>query len=473
MSDIEIKRDESMVDGEVSVKINDLDALPFLGSPDEFTDNESDDGQNDELCDKPTNEQCDDKKYDAETLTRMRRYSQPNLHKFELMHEIAAAHGGKCLSNEYEGLNGKLKWVCSDKHTWYATARNVYRYKSWCPKCHVNIGEELVRATMMECFPGKMFERIRPEWLNGLELDGYNQELKLAFEYQGIQHFKHVPHFHREAGQFESQLARDSKKREYCTRMEIKLLEISYKIKSDNIRAAVRQMLSDMGFTIADIITMSNDKFYDMCRTNSRHKEERLNLAREIANVKGGECLSTRYIGNAIKMKFRCMNGHEFEASLQDINQPRSRGARFCPTCGGTQKKSDDDIRTCVEAVGYRLIGDIKREADISGKKRSRLMVQCPMNHVPYPVNMDNLLNKDGSLKKACSVCQHAAHGIELRFDIDTWSRENGIQIIGEYTRRDISYKWKCANDHVFEATFVTLKMRKHKCRICLINGIR
>ena len=48
-----------------------------------------------------------------------------------------------------------------------------------------------------------MFRKIRPDWIknkegNKLELDFYCEELKLAFEYQGIQHEQYHQFFHRE-----------------------------------------------------------------------------------------------------------------------------------------------------------------------------------------------------------------------------------------------------------------------------------
>ena len=150
-------------------------------------------------------------------IKHARRLVQPRLHKIEFMQETAIERGGKCLSPIYKGLDEKLEWQCWNEHTWSATPRNILHRKSWCPTCRGNVGEELVRGALSEAFPGKIFERTRRlEWLDRLELDGYNAELKLAFEYQGIQHFERVKHFQHEEGQFESQLARDALKRERC-----------------------------------------------------------------------------------------------------------------------------------------------------------------------------------------------------------------------------------------------------------------
>jgi hypothetical protein len=424
--------------------------------------------QLDERVDEFLDELSDESKSegDGDERKHVRRLAQPRMHSIELMQEIATKRGGKCLSTVYKGLGENLKWECCDGHTWEANPRNVLHHNSWCPKCRGNVGEELARATLVEAFPGKTFERTRREGcLDGLELDGYNAELKLAFEYQGIQHFERVPHFHREEGQFESQLARDALKRERCKQAGIVLLEISYKVKLNDVRTMVRKMLVDLKFSIADI-TMTDTEFYDMCRAGSSNNS-RLELVKKIAAEKHGECLATKYISYDFKMPFRCGRGHEFMASLQDINQDRSRGPRFCPVCGGTQKKGDDEIRTRVEAIGYQLL-DTKMMKSGS-RNRRYLTVQCPANHEPYDVIMDNLISKDGSLRKGCSKCQHAALGKSKRFDVSSWTATTGIKLIGEFTGKTKMHQWKCPREHVFEACLNSLQLKKDPCSACWV----
>ena len=65
-------------------------------------------------------------------------------------------------------------------------------------------GEKECRKVLENLF-NKPFSKSRPDFLRNpvtggnfnLELDCYNQELSLAVEYNGIQHYKYVPYFHR------------------------------------------------------------------------------------------------------------------------------------------------------------------------------------------------------------------------------------------------------------------------------------
>lgn len=73
------------------------------------------------------------------------------------------------------------------------------------------------------------FIKVRPKFLQGLELDGYSHKLKLAFEYNGIQHYELHSFFHRNGlPDLESQKARDQMKIELCIANDINLIIIPY-----------------------------------------------------------------------------------------------------------------------------------------------------------------------------------------------------------------------------------------------------
>ncbi len=110
----------------------------------------------------------------------------------EEMQQIAAERDGKCLSETYTNSSTKLRWQCAEGHPWEATP-GVIKSGQWCPECSSGLGERICRAFFEQLFE-KKFPKRHPKWLinpetNGhLELDGYCQSLKLAFEHQGRQH---------------------------------------------------------------------------------------------------------------------------------------------------------------------------------------------------------------------------------------------------------------------------------------------
>jgi len=101
-------------------------------------------------------------------------------------------------------------------------------------------GEMITRRAMERLF-GKAFIRVRPNFLRNpetganLELDGYNEELKIAFEYNGIQHYSFPGGRVKTEEDFKKQLRRDRFKLETCNRLGIYLIIVPYRIPHENI----------------------------------------------------------------------------------------------------------------------------------------------------------------------------------------------------------------------------------------------
>jgi hypothetical protein len=81
-----------------------------------------------------------------------------------------------------------------------------------------------------------------------MELDGYSEELKLAFEYQGYQHYSKA-HFHRTSEDFAWQQQRDQEKRDLCRAHGVILIEVPWdtKDKATFIREALAPLLQRAG----------------------------------------------------------------------------------------------------------------------------------------------------------------------------------------------------------------------------------
>merc|ERR1712113_281401 len=115
-----------------------------------------------------------------------------------------------CLSNTYTCNSEPMLWRCSEGHEWLASLANVKNAGTWCPHCNTWKREEECRAVFEELL-GVSFPRCRPSFLDGLELDGFNAELRLAFEHQGLQHYEQVPFFRPAHDDFEALVGRDAR----------------------------------------------------------------------------------------------------------------------------------------------------------------------------------------------------------------------------------------------------------------------
>jgi hypothetical protein len=113
-------------------------------------------------------------------------------------------------------------------------------------------GEIECRRVLEKIFR-KPFKKIRPDFLhnfvvgtNNLELDCYNDELKLAVEYNGQQHYKYIPYFHRTRDAFHNQKYRDNIKAQLCKQNGITLIEVPYTIKKENIESYIIESLNNI-----------------------------------------------------------------------------------------------------------------------------------------------------------------------------------------------------------------------------------
>lgn len=118
-------------------------------------------------------------------------------------------------------------------------------------------GEIECRRVMAALFQ-KPFPKARPDFLRNpvtgghfnLEIDCYNNELKLAIEFQGIQHYKFVPYFHKNKETFLNQKYRDNMKKRMCKDEGICLIEVPYTVKVEDIEGYLRKELRKHGYKV-------------------------------------------------------------------------------------------------------------------------------------------------------------------------------------------------------------------------------
>lgn len=97
---------------------------------------------------------------------------------------------------------------------------------------------------ILERITGEKFDNVRPSWLvnpvtgQSLELDCYNEKLKLAVEYNGIQHYKFNKYMHQNSrDKFQNQQYRDLIKKDLCQKNNVHLIVVPYDIDIKNIES--------------------------------------------------------------------------------------------------------------------------------------------------------------------------------------------------------------------------------------------
>ena len=131
------------------------------------------------------------------------------------------------------GSNKKVHWICSNGHEWATciSSRTKKLKPTNCPNCKMQYHENLCRKIMKEIF-NKEFIKYKNKNLRNqrqLELDCYNEELKINIEYDGIQHYEYPNIFYKTEKDFINQQENDRIKDQWCRDNNILQIRVSYK----------------------------------------------------------------------------------------------------------------------------------------------------------------------------------------------------------------------------------------------------
>lgn len=369
------------------------------------------------------------------------------------LRDLASERGGRCLSKEYRGQAKKVWWECADGHQWKAVPNSI-KSGSWCPKCNTNYGEEIVRQYFELLFDAP-FENIRPDWLFGLELDGYNERLAVAFEHNGKQHYEFLPRFHKTKASFEEQLERDRRKRELCAEHGVSLIEVPEIPSLLTLEEAGRYIVKELeGMQIEplnDLQTVSIDykKVYGVSRVELLH---------ELAKKRGGELLSDTYLGDRMKLRWRCANGHEWEAAPNGI-----QSGTWCPHCYGNIKKDVNYLRELASARNFKLIS-----TEYKGR-RGKVSWECPKGH-RWMATPAHIASGTG-----CPVCTGRKAGpgntlgeLSPTVAAEWHPRKNGaLQPDGVTNFSNRKAWWLCQKGHEYQAVIGSRTGRGASCPYC------
>lgn len=359
----------------------------------------------------------------------MRRAGMKNRFTFDELKRMAKERGGEFLSKAYRDGKMKLGWRCADGHEFKMTSVMV-NSGQWCPECSTGKSERVCRQYFEAIF-GKKFPKVKPSWLIGpkghkLELDGYNEELKLAFEYQGAQHYFQNNRFHKNRT-LESQKGYDNIKRDLCKKNGITLIEIPFTVKYNWLQAFILKRCE------VNNIVVPNQKVN--INSNEISSPKRLQTIKKIAESKGGTCLSDKYIDNNTKLRFGCQDGHEWETIPQVI----IRG-NWCRICSGNAKSNINEMQKLAASKNGKCLS-LEYVNTIT-----KLEWRCKEGHVwkATPISV-----KRGSW---CPLCSRKLAAEKLRLSIDEFreiSKKNGGECLSpEYTNNKTKLLWRCKLDH-------------------------
>ena len=127
-------------------------------------------------------------------------------------------------NEERKGKHDLLEYICPKGHC-HRIKWGPFRLGQGCPYCMYK-NEQKCRK-ILETYFNKSFPKCKPTWLNGLELDCYNEELQLALEYNGQQHYT-LNNWNKTEQDLLDQQWRDWTKARVCEAVGVRLVVVPY-----------------------------------------------------------------------------------------------------------------------------------------------------------------------------------------------------------------------------------------------------
>lgn len=148
--------------------------------------------------------------------------------------------------------NGSSNITNLTKDLWFSIFRPIPTPSPFSSDNTSSKGEKECKE-FLESYFQKPFQKIRPAFLTNpvtrqpLEIDLYNEELKLGVEYNGRQHYEYNTYMHQNSkDRFQNQQYRDLLKYQMCQQHGIQLIIVPYTIK--DIPHFLYQELHKLGF---------------------------------------------------------------------------------------------------------------------------------------------------------------------------------------------------------------------------------
>jgi len=244
--------------------------------------------------------------------------------------EYAQLHSGS-LIKQARYVTSPTIWCCRIHGEFSRTFSNMKTTGTFCPICSTSLGEQRCKKAVEQIFR-KEFKKVRIKEMRGLggkplELDMYNEELRLAIEHQGVQHFTQKKYFG--VDRFARQREHDQRKVDYCKLNGIALLPIKQfgEITSEKeFRLILKNTCRLNKIPIPhDFDSIELDLAVQNLETQTETMWKRV---LDEAKDREWEVITKRYLGVLVKHRFTCSVGHEIEKTPTSLF-----AGEGCPRC--------------------------------------------------------------------------------------------------------------------------------------------
>lgn len=332
---------------------------------------------------------------------------------------IAAEHGGELLSDRWKGSETLMRWRCAVGHEWETKAAHVRR-GTWCPKCAgrrrytLEDMRELARERGGEC--------LSEEYTTTLG--------KLRWRCEQGHEWVTTPNtilggsWCRYCGLGQKSI---TEMRAHAATRGGECLSEQYTNKNEKLRWRCGEG-HEWEATPGHVI--NSGSWCPYCAGMIVTIED----MRAVAAERGGQCLSRTYRGSHVKLLFECGEGHRWRAAPAEV-----RYATWCPKCAGTAPRTLSEMKAVAKARGGRCLS--REYANMSTPLRWR----CGEGH-EWEATAGHVIHSESW----CPYCVGRASMAEMQAIA---AANEGRCLSHEVGKTRERLLWKCKAGHRFERT--------------------
>jgi hypothetical protein len=289
----------------------------------------------------------------------------------DVLQLIAARKSGQCLSLEYANSSKLVRWRCFFGHEWQARAHSI-REGSWCPVCAHN--QRLRLEEMQEIARERGGRCLSTKYENGCS--PLLWECKLGHQWKALP--ARVKNGSRKKGTWCPEC--------YRLRRKVHAKHSIQEMRDLAIARGGKCLSSDYVGSRSKLLWQCARGHHwqalpsavvqgSWCPDCAHNQRLRLSDFQDIAASRGGACLSHTYVNERTHLRWRCAEGHRWNATPAKV-----KGGSWCPTCANIRRRSRWVRRPRI------YLNEVARTTRLSarhtkiGPSRRRLAQSSPLN---------------------------------------------------------------------------------------------
>lgn len=187
----------------------------------------------------------------------------------------------------------------------------------------------------------------------------------------------------------------------------------------------------------------------------SKLKRNTIEDMKELAEERGGRCLSSQYINTESKLLWECSEGHQWRSNAHSV---KNKGS-WCPTCKSEkQKNTIEDMHVLASKRGGKCISTEYILNNVP------LEWECEFGHnwFAQPSNI--------TTGEWCPTCKKESEKLTIEEMHELAEVNNGKCLSKEYVDSGTKLKWECSEGHIWEAIPRNIKHLGAWCPTCAGN---